>query len=99
MLKLHPLINPNSQHYDTEEKTAIELLEERLSVIKMIGFCEANIFKYEYRKVHKGQKEDDEVKIATYENYLQVLCNIPSHLKNNTVKFAFVQLQVEYRYR
>lgn len=99
MLKLHPLINPQSSHYDTEDKTAIELLEEQTTVTEMIGFCKANIFKYEYRKAHKGQKEDDEVKIATYENYLQVLCNIPSHFKNNTVKFAFVQLQVEYRYR
>ena len=96
-LQLHPLINPNSKHYDTEEKTAIELLEEQLTVSEMIGFCKGNIIKYEYRKEHKGAKEDDEVKIKTYRNYLKVFNDI--HIATLSVKNAFEIFNIKFRYR
>lgn len=71
---LHPLINPNSQHYERADgRVAIQELEEQLSVTQMIGFCKANIFKYEFRKFDKGALAADEEKIKTYEAYLELL--------------------------
>ena len=64
-MRLHPLINKKSSHYDLNATSAIEELEKQLSVTEMIGFCRANIFKYNYRKNHKGQRESDEEKIHT----------------------------------
>jgi hypothetical protein len=98
-LQLHPLINPNSTHYDIGPITAIEELEQQLTVTEMIGFCKANIFKYEYRKEHKGQAEEDDVKINTYEKYLKVLFNIDTKFTNNTVAFVFCCLGIKWRYR
>jgi hypothetical protein len=70
---IHPLINKNSAHYDAGGKTAIEELEEMLTLREMIGFCKGNIKKYSYRADHKGQKSDDLKKIETYRNYLDFL--------------------------
>ena len=72
-MKLHPLINPESSHYQSGGKVAIEEMEKKLTVIKMIGYCEGNIFKYEFRKELKGALEADEKKIETYSNYLREL--------------------------
>lgn len=69
----HPLINPESSHYESESKSAIEELEEQLSLSEMIGACKFNIFKYTYRQDKKGQKEADLKKIETYVNYLKFL--------------------------
>ena len=98
-LQLHPLINPNSKHYDTEEKTAIELLEEQLTVSEMIGFCKGNIFKYEYRKEHKGAKEDDEVKIKTYQDYLNVLNSTIGFYRSMPCVKAFFFSNIKFMYR
>ncbi len=99
VLPLHPLINPNSPHYDVGGKTAIEELEERLTVIEMIGFCKANIMKYEYRKAHKGQSESDEVKINTYNNYILALIGMDILSRDATVEFAFKRNGLKWRYR
>lgn len=53
-MKLHPLINKEASHYDTGKISAIEELEKVLTVTEMIGFCKANIFKYQYRLDDKG---------------------------------------------
>lgn len=73
MIPLHPLINAASTHYDTDKRSAIEELEEELTVAEMIGACKFNIFKYEFRQDAKGQKEADIKKIETYKNYLRLL--------------------------
>ena len=72
-MKLHPLINPESSHYQSGGKVAIEEMEKKLTVIKMIGYCEGNIFKYEFRKELKGTLEADKKKIETFKNYLKEL--------------------------
>lgn len=101
MKLLHPLINQKSKHYNTGAKTAIEILEEELTVLEMIGFCKGNIFKYEYRKEHKGAKEDDEYKIYTYKQYLSVLELLIGYDKSNghlTVKQALSNDDIQFRY-
>ena len=96
----HPLINPNSKHYDAGGKTAIEELEEMLTIREMIGFCKGNIFKYEYRAEHKGQKESDFKKIQTYKDYLDLLEGV-YYLSQagETVKGAFDRLELKFRYK
>ena len=72
-MKLHPLINPESSHYQSGGKVAIEEMEKILTVFEMIGYCKGNIFKYEFRKELKGALEADEKKIETYKNYQREL--------------------------
>ena len=70
----HPLLNPESnKHYNSSDKTCIEEMEEIFTVDEMISYCKVNIFKYEFRKDIKGQKESDLKKIETYKNYLKFL--------------------------
>ena len=99
-MNLHPLINQDSAHYDAKGKSAIELLEEQLTVIEMIGFCKGNIFKYKYRAEHKGQKDSDIKKIQTYENYLNFLVTLAGiHSKELTVKSIYILENISFRYR
>ena len=99
-MKLHPLINKESSHYDTNETTAIEELEKRLTVTEMIGFCKANIFKYQYRLEDKGQKESDLVKIKTYEDYLELLLRLDdAGYFLDTVAMALDKAMLRFRYR
>lgn len=74
----HPLINKqDSSHYDREDgKVAIEEMEKVLSVREMIGFCNASLFKYQWRLDRKGQKEADVRKIKTYNLYLGALVRL-----------------------
>jgi hypothetical protein len=72
----HPLINENSTHYNVGEKSAIELMEEKFTPDEMMAWAKINIFKYEYRMEHKGQKDSDLKKIETYERYLAFLHNL-----------------------
>jgi len=96
---LHPLINQNSKHYDAQEKTAIEMIEERLTVSELIGACKFNILKYEYRKEHKGAKDEDEAKILTYKNYLELLESIHKEYRDFNVSDAYkvIELRIQYR--
>lgn len=98
-LPLHPLINPKSSHYDNGKKTAIEELEEELTVQEMIGYCKGNIKKYSYRLEEKGQKESDLIKIQTYEAYLRVLLLIYSGYMALQVKMALTLAGIKFRYR
>jgi|GEM_PF-4772154 len=74
----HPLLNENSKHYEQNDKVAIEELEKKLTVKEMIGFCKGSIFKYDFRKDFKGQREDDMKKRKTYIKYLALLSSISS---------------------
>lgn len=99
---LHPLINPDSKHYESEGKSAIEELEERLSLTEMIGACQFNIFKYTYRQDKKGQRESDLKKIETYVNYLKFLESLADRPKVQAgwiVKnvYDYCDIQIEYK--
>lgn len=70
MKPLHPLINPDSPHYDKEDgKVAIEELEKELSIREMIGFVKGNIFKYKWRMGAKDSEQKETRKIETYVAY------------------------------
>ena len=95
----HPLLNKSSTHYSQDGKSAIKELEKLLSVDQMIGFCRASIFKYEFRKDLKGQKDSDLVKIETYKNYLTVLetCSYSARsVKLVSEYFSDAKLEFEY---
>ena len=98
---LHPLINPNSQHYQHDTKSSIEMMEEKYNVLEMIAFCRINIFKYEYRKEHKGQLDSDLEKITTYKNYLNLLlsCYEEFYIYSPTVKQSYSRngIAIEYK--
>jgi len=99
-MKLHPLINKESSHYDTDKTSAIEELEKQLTVTEMIGFCKANIYKYKYRMDHKGQKESDQKKIETYTNYLSLLLQLDdAGYFLDTVAMALEKAMIQFRYR
>ena len=99
-MKLHPLINKASSHYDNGKKSAIEELEKKLTVTEMIGFCKGNIFKYRYRLEDKGQKESDLKKIQTYENYLKLLESLDdAGYFLDTVAMALEKSMIRFRYR
>jgi hypothetical protein len=99
-MKLHPLINKDSAHYDTGNTSAIEELEKELTVTEMIGFCKANIFKYKYRLENKGQKESDLQKIKTYEDYLLLLLRLDdAGYFLDTVAMALDKSMLRFRYR
>jgi hypothetical protein len=69
--KLHPLLNPNSLHYQTQEYPTIWYIEQQLNVEEMIGACRFNAMKYSMRE--KGQDESDREKIVTYQSYIKFL--------------------------
>ena len=96
---LHPLINPNSKHYDREDRSAIEIIEEQLTVNEMIGACKFNIFKYVYRKEAKGQKSSDMEKIHTYVMYQELLESLSARYQDVVVSDAFEYSGLEFRYR
>ena len=82
---IHPLLNKESAHYDTDDKPAIYHMEEELSLIEMIGFCSGNIFKYEARLGKKGCDDADRKKIQTYRDYRVLLIK---HLSTETQGLA-----------
>ena len=95
----HPLVNSDSTHYDTQKDSAIAQLEQRLSVAAMMGFCEGSIFKYEYRKHHKGQLSSDDKKIATYKAYGEVIkMLLHKGYKSQTVSHALESEGIHYEY-
>lgn len=99
-MTLHPLLNPDSAHYQDGKKVAIEEMERELSVREMIGYCKGNIFKYAFRKELKGALEADEKKIATYEAYLKLLKDLASlSLENHKVSDALRMTKRVYAYR
>ena len=99
-MKLHPLINPESSHYQSGGKVAIEEMEKILTVFEMIGYCKGNIFKYEFRKELKGALEADEKKIETYKNYQRELEDmLYLSLGNHKVCDAIKLTRREWAYR
>jgi len=72
----HPLLNPDSKHYDKGEKPAIQLLEEEMNLNELIGWAYGNIRKYELRRGYKDNIEKEDKKIFTYKKYLSFLLAI-----------------------
>jgi hypothetical protein len=72
---LHPLLNPNSPHYDAGEdgKVAIEELEKEMTIQEMIGAMKYNIFKVNWRFGRKDPTDLERSKLKTYRDYMQEL--------------------------
>jgi len=82
MSEIHPLINPESKHYESDGRNRIFDIEKKLSVTEMIGAARFNIEKYDFRKDKKGQRNSDIAKLTTYINYLACLSRIEDMLKD-----------------
>lgn len=99
-MQLHPLLNPNSTHYEDEGRVSIQEMEKEITVIEMVGYCKGNIFRYEFRKHNKGALEADEVKKKTHEAYIAVLKDMASlSLGNHFVADALKMTKREFAYR
>lgn len=99
---LHPLLNKESEgHYRIGDKSAIEELEKRATVHEQIGWCQGNIFKYQFRKERKGDKQGDEKKIATFKEYLRELTLMTqlAYVGDMIVAEAYKKLDKEWEYR
>ncbi len=70
----HPLLNPESAaSYDREGEIAIEVFETKFTLLEALAWCKGNIFKYEWRKDAKGEKESDKKKLETFRAYEELL--------------------------
>lgn len=99
-MKSHPLLNPNSTHYEYDDKVSIQEMEKEMTVKEMIGYCKGNIFNHEFRKFNKGALEADEAKKKTYEAYIKVLKDMSSlSLDNHFVTDALKLTKREFAYR
>ena len=102
MTKLHPIIDKkNSGHYDKQERSAIEELEDEMTICEMRGFCFGNVQKYTYRLRHKGQATADAEKITHYQNYLNELTKLKFMDGINdsmVVTRAWKLAKIEWRY-
>lgn len=99
---MHPLLNPESPHYDRDGVSAIEALERKFTLLEALAWCRGNIFKYEWRKDSKGQKESDEKKLATFRAYEELLEEVRSQGAITgfflvTRAYHMVGLEVQYR--
>ena len=72
----HPLINPDSAHYQMFDGTeTIESMEKLMSTEELMGFARGCAYKYRLRIGSKKQVDatSDLAKIATYEAYYRYL--------------------------
>ncbi len=99
---IHPLLNPESPHYDREGVSAIEVLETKFTLLEALAWCKGNIFAYEWRKDSKGEKKSDEKKIATFRAYEQLLEEVRAQgvitgFYVVSQAYKMVGLEVQYR--
>lgn len=80
----HPLLNPDSKHYDQGTPT-IQKMEQEFSLTQMLAFAVINNFKYIDRMGYKGQKESDEKKAKSYEDYVFFLSDIIDIMKSSCI--------------
>lgn len=77
----HPLLNPDSKHYEIWSGTqAVEMMERMFSDEELIAWCKVTIMKYRLRIGKKDAIESDAKKIATYEAYLDYLQKKVGHV-------------------
>lgn len=74
MKRIHPLINPDSTHYQMfDGDEAIEKLEKLMTIDELMGYAKGNVLKYRMRIGNKDRAEKDAVKIRDYEDYYAYL--------------------------
>jgi len=70
----HPLLNPNSRHYDQPDgREGIELLESMFTTEQLKSWALITAMKYRLRIGRKDDGEKELLKIKTYEDYYKYL--------------------------
>lgn len=70
----HPLINPNSAHYQHPDGTeTIEYLEKMFTIEELMIWSKITAMKYRFRIGNKDNVEDEITKIRGYEVYYRYL--------------------------
>ena len=70
----HPLLNPNSKHYDQPDgREGIELLESMFTTEQLKSWALITAMKYRLRIGRKDDGEKELLKIKTYEDYYKYL--------------------------
>ena len=90
----HPLLNPQSKHYDTGNKASIYDFEKTKTPLEMDSVCDFEIFKYKRRLGKKAQfgttmeaiKQSDLKKIETWENYKKLLSTLTN--RTSSTRYA-----------
>ena len=97
----HPLLNPNSKHYDDDEGMSfIEEFEEDHTVRQVLSWAIINVEKYMYRQNKKGQKASDLEKIETYSKYMNVLIKLSQEgYSDMLVMRAYKKEGISYSYK
>jgi predicted metal-dependent hydrolase len=100
----HPLINPNSPHYngvEPGEKTLIEKFEEKYTIKQLYDWAMITEDKYFGRMGRKDDIDKETVKMDTYHNYKKMLKNIIDTypvLADMTAKTAYKHLNIQWKY-
>ena len=96
---MHPLTNPDAKHYDANEEPTIQRMERELTINELIGACKFNLFKYNDRQDHKGQKKKDIEKIIDYHAFLKFLEEIEDMgLGDDIAENAYKYLGLNIKY-
>ena len=95
----HPLIDGDRTYYINEEgRTTIEEIEEKLTLVEMIGAVKFNIMKYESRRGKKDVDGEEEQKIKRYSQYLEYLEAVPSKYALYYTKIALFMGDIRLKY-
>ena len=67
--------DPQSTYYDAGGIETLDIIKAKLTLEQYEGYLLGNVIKYATRMMHKGCKERDAQKCATYANQLDKLLN------------------------
>ena len=99
----HPLINPDSAHYDSwGGEPAIARFERNYTVGELMAWARLNFAKYsDPAREAKGQIHSDKKKAATFLAYYNFLLDIvrkAPHLREVSAKKAYTILGIDLEY-
>lgn len=69
----HPLLNPDSPHYEVTGDEAIVLMERMYTNTELSAWAKISAMKYRLRIGKKDDPNKELIKIATYEDYFNYL--------------------------
>ena len=74
----HPLVNPDSKHYQVTGDEAVTLMEKLYSTSELMSWSKITAMKYRLRIGKKDENNKELIKIGTYEDYYEYLDKLPS---------------------
>lgn len=84
----HPLINPDSAHYDKMGENFILLAEKMFTLDELKAFAKINVWKYRSRIGSKDDINKEMVKIKSYEAYWKYLNNKTDDYGNTLIDIS-----------